>query len=111
MLHKNKKIVDDDVYINTMIKAFKFTKESSKNILDFMRNEISVISETMTYTIIFPDIFPEHFIENYANISDIDKIVNILRRFDSIDVYVKNKVELEEVITMLERSYYTNHQK
>lgn len=111
LLHKNKKVVDDDVYINTMIKAFKFAKESSKNILDFMRNEIFAIAETMTYTKIFPDIFPKHFIENYANISGIDKIVNILRQFDSIDVYVKNKSELEEVIAMLERSYHTSHQK
>lgn len=111
LLYKNKKIVDEDVYINTMIKAFKFAKESSMNILDFMRNEIFTIAETMAYTNIFPDIFPEHFIENYANISEISTIVNVLKEINSIEVFEKNKNILKQVIDLLEMDYIASHQK
>ncbi|EOS46908.1 hypothetical protein V1226_09630 [Lachnospiraceae bacterium JLR.KK009] len=111
LLHKNRKIVDDNIYIVTMAENFKFAQESSPGILEFMRNELFAIAETMAYISIFPDIFPNNFIEDQANIKDIGEIINILAKFDSIDAYVKNKIELEEVITMLERSYFTSHQK
>ena len=57
-LHKNKKIVDDNVYIDTMAKQFKAAKELSSNILEFMRDELFAIAETMAYISIFPDLFP-----------------------------------------------------
>lgn len=104
LLHKNKKIVDDDVYINTMAKKFELAKESS-NILEFMRDELFAIAETMAYQQIFTTIFPEDFIENRANISDINEIVHILGKFDSIDVFIDNTDKIETVINMIERNF------
>ena len=104
LLHKNKKIVDDDVYINTMAKKFELAKESS-NILEFMRDELFAIAETMAYQQIFTTIFPEDFIENRANISDINEIVRILGKFDSIDVFINNTDKIETVINMIERNF------
>lgn len=105
LLHKNKKIVDDHVYIDTMSKKFKFAKALSSNILEFMRDELFVIAETMAYINIFPDMFPEHFIEDHANISDISRILEILCKFDSIDVFINNIDELETVIDMIEKNF------
>lgn len=104
-LHKNKKIVDDDVYINTMAKKFEFAKETSSNMIEFMRDELFAIAETMAYIIIFPGMFPKYFIENHANISNISRIIEILGKFDSIDVFINNIDELETVIDMIERNY------
>ncbi len=104
-LHKNQKIVDDNVYIDTMAKQFKFAKELSSNILEFMRDELFAIAETMAYISIFPDMFPEHFIEDHANISDISIILEILGKFDSIDAFINNTEELETVIDMIERNF------
>ena len=103
-LHKNKKIVDDNIYINTMAKKFDFAKESL-NILDFMRDELFAIAETMAYISIFPDIFPKHFIEKHADIHDISNIIEILDKFDSIEAFINDRFELKIVIDMLERSY------
>lgn len=104
LLHKNKKIVDDDVYINTMAKKFELAKESS-NILEFMRDELFAIAETMAYQQIFTTMFPEDFIENRANISDINEIVQILAKFDSIDIFIDNTDKIETVINMIERNF------
>lgn len=103
--HKNQKIVDDNVYINTMAKKFELAKESSLDILDFMRKELFAIAETMAYCNIFSNMFPERFIEDHANISDISVIVSILEKFDSIDVFINNISELERVIDILEKNY------
>ncbi|MBD5546977.1 MAG: hypothetical protein HDQ97_06210 [Lachnospiraceae bacterium] len=105
LLHKNKKIVDDRVYIDTMAKKFKFAKELSSNNLEFMRDELFAIAETMAYISIFPDMFPEHFIEDHANISDISRIIEILGKFDSIDVFINDTDELKTVIDMIERNF------
>lgn len=104
------KVADDNMYIDSLAGILQNMKKSSDDVC-FMREGLFAIAESIAYTSLFPEIFPENFIEDYANISDIDKIVNILKQFDSIDAYVKNKIELEEVITMLERSYFTSHQK
>ena len=104
LLHKNKKIVHDDVYINTMAKKFELAKESS-NILEFMRDELFAIAETMAYQQIFTTMFPEDFIENRANISDINEIVQILGKFDSIDIFIDNTDKIETVINMIERNF------
>jgi len=108
--YADRKVADDNRYIDNLARKLQNIKKSSDDVC-FMREVLFAIAETIAYASLFPEIFPENFIENYVNISDINTIVNILRRFDSIDVYVKNKIELEEVITMLERSYYTSHQK
>ncbi len=104
LLHKNNKIVDNDVYINTMAKKFELAKESS-NILEFMRDELFAIAETMAYQQIFTTMFPENFIVNHANISDVSRIIEILCKFDSIDVFINNIDELKEVIDMIERNF------
>lgn len=104
-LHKNRKIVDDDVYINTMAKKFMLAKESSKDNLDFMRRMLFAIAETMAYISIFPDIFPEYFIEEHANIANIGRIIDILKSFESINVFIDNISELEIVMELIERNY------
>lgn len=106
----NQKVEDDNEYISFLTEKLSNTKKSSQDIVCFMREELFVIAECIAYLSIFPEIFPENFIEVYLNISNINVIVNLLRQFDSIDIFIKNKNELEAVITMLERSYYISQQ-
>ena len=87
-----------------MAKKFELAKESS-NILEFMRDELFAIAETMAYQQIFTTMFPENFIVNHANISDVSRIIEILCKFDSIDVFINNIDELKEVIDMIERNF------
>ena len=75
-----------------------------------MRDELFAIAETMAYISIFPNIFPNNFIENQANIKDIEDITKILIKFDSIDAFLSNLSEFEATIEMLENYYYTSHQ-
>jgi len=110
LIFKNKKTVDEDVYINTMMKAFEYAKEPSLEILDFMRKELFALAETQAYITIFPNMFPENFIEDYANLSDIKLIIDILKGFDSIEVFTKNRCDLKVVVDMLEKNYFTSHQ-
>ena len=80
-------------------------KEASKNNLDFMRRVLFAIAETMAYISIFPDIFPEHFIEEHADIANIGCIIDILKSFESINVFIDNISELEIVMELIEINY------
>lgn len=106
----NQRIEDKDKYISLMAKRLQNIKESSLDIKCFMREGLFAIAETMSYIEIFPDLFPNHFIESYTRISNIERIVKILESFTSIDVFIDNRDELREAITILENSYYANHQ-
>lgn len=110
LLHKNKKVVDDHVYIETMAEAFKPTKKSSLDFLGIMRDELFTIAETMAYISIFPGMFSEHFIENHSRMSDISDIMKILSSIEHIDFFITNKEELKSVISLIENNLYTSHQ-
>lgn len=110
LLHKNKKIVDAHVYVETMAKAFKPTKESSLDFLGIMRNELFTIAETMAYISIFPGMFSEHFIEKHSSISDISEIMKVLRNIEHIDFFLTNREELKKVINLIENNCFASHQ-
>lgn len=110
LLLKNKKIVDDNTYIETMTETFELVKKSSSDSLNFMRNALFAIAETMAYISIFPDLFPEHFIEDISNMSNINNIIEILNGITQIDFFITHKTELKKVIKLLENNYYTSHQ-
>ncbi|MCI9379186.1 MAG: hypothetical protein HFI06_11940 [Eubacterium sp.] len=106
----NQKVADDSRYINNLSEKLGVINEPSRDIMYYMRDGLFTLAECIAYMSIFPDIFPENFIEKNTNISDVDTMVNLLKRFDSIDVFIKNKTELEAVIKILERNFYTNYQ-
>lgn len=109
LLHKNQKIVENEVYISTMAEKFKFARKSM-DIVSFMRDELFAIAETMAYSSIFPSMFPEYFVENHASMSNMGEIIEFCSKFDSIDVFINNRSELKMMIHLLEKNFGDSYQ-
>ena len=105
VLYKNKKIADDNVYIESMKKTIIAAQNSQLDILQYMRNELSALAETIAYMKIFPDMFEDHFIEAVSKMRDIDKVVEILWDCDEINDFFVKQLEFKEVINILKSNW------